>query len=109
MPEPWEALKDETLAVLRAGVSDIVDDFKPDLNYFLEQVAAQAAREKWRTLHASGPEKAIAEQNLRHLAAQAKGEAVRVNLALSAHAKTILDKVLDTAIGLLIRILPVLL
>lgn len=110
MAEPWEALKDEILSLMKESLKDLADEVKEDANAFLEDIAIQAAKEKWRSLNASDPnERAVAESNLRHLRGQSVAEMKRLELALSDRAEGLFEKILDVSLGFLIKIAPALL
>lgn len=110
MAELWEPLKDEILSALKEGVKDFSSELKDSAQVFLGDQAVAIAREKWRQLQASTPdEKSIAESNLRHLQGQVKAEIARLQLAATDRAGSLLERVLTTAIGVVIRIAPALL
>jgi len=110
MAEPWEPLKDEVLALLKEGIQEIASELKPEVQAFLEDIAIQGAKEKWRALNASDPsERAIAESNLRHLRGQAVAEMKKQKLAVTSWAEGLLGKTLDIALGFLVKVAPKLL
>lgn len=110
MPEPWEALKDEVLSALREEVKDFASELKDSAHSFIQDQAVVIAREKWRQLNASTPEeKELAASNLRHLQGQIGAEIARLQLAASVRGGELLERVLSTAIGVLVKIAPALL
>lgn len=110
MSEPWEPLKDEILALFTEGTQEIASELKTDAKAFLEDIAIQGAKEKWRALNASDPnERAVAESNLRHLRGQAVAEAKKQQLAITSWAEGLLRKTLDVALGFLVKVGPKLL
>lgn len=110
MAEPWEPLKDEVLALFKEGVQEVASELKPAAQAFLEDIAIQGAKEKWRALNAPDPnERAVAESNLRHLRGQAVAEAKKQQLAVTSWAEGLLRKTLDVALGFLVKVGPKLL
>lgn len=110
MSEPWEPLKNEVLALLKEGAQEVASELKPAAQAFLEDIAVQGAKEKWRALNASDPnERSIAESNLRHLQGQAVAEMKKQQLAITHWAEGILGKTLEVALGFLVKIAPALL
>jgi len=105
--EPWEALKDEVLAALKESAAGFSGDLKASAQAFLRDQAVAIAREKWRQLNAStDEEKAIAESNLRHLQGQVGAEIARLQIAATQQAGALLERVLSTAVGVLVRVGP---
>lgn len=108
MPAPWEALKDGLAQALREGAEGLVDEeLKPALDSFIDEIALEAAREKWEAVHAeSDAARELHETNLRHLAGQSRAEIERLKLAASARAEAVLKKAFEVAVGVLARIGP---
>lgn len=107
MADPWDSLKDEILALLRDGAQEISSYLKPAATSFMEDVAIQAAREKWNAIHATSDEdRALHESNLRHLEGQAKAEIARLKLATTSWAEAILKKTLEVGLGAVSRFGP---
>lgn len=110
MPNPWDALKDEVLGVLKDEVKEFAADTRPELEQFLKDKAEAVAREKWAELRAiDDDERELARSNLKHLRGQIEGEIARLQLAATERAGALLKKVLETAVGVLIRMGPVIL
>jgi len=110
MVEPWDELKDALVGTLLDGIKDFVSEVKPELQAFIQEKAAQAAKWKWESIRAgSEAERDEAKQNLAHIAAQVGGEAARMELVSGKHAKSLLKKVFDVALSLLVKIAPALL
>lgn len=110
MAEPWDELKEALVGTLTEGIKDFVSDVKPELQDFIVKKAEEAAKWKWESIHAgSDAEREEAKQNLLHIAAQVGGEAARLELVAGKHAKNLLKKVFDVALGVLVKIAPALL
>lgn len=107
MAEPWEGLKDQVLAVLEEGIKDLSKDLLPQAKEVLHEIAVQAAKEKWRSIHAeTEEERNIAESNLRHLKGQATATMKLAQLSASHKTQDVLKKVLEVSLEALVRIGP---
>jgi CO dehydrogenase/acetyl-CoA synthase beta subunit len=110
MSNPWDALKDEVSSLLRDEVKDFISETKPELMSFLKDKAETIAREKWAELKATtDDERELARSNLKHLRGQIGAEIARLQLASTERAGALLKKVLETTIGIVIRVGPALL
>ena len=110
MPDPWDSLKNEVLSALRESIRDFASELKDAARSFLDDQAVKIAEEKWRQLNApTEEERQLAESNLRHLQGQIGAEIARLQLATTSRAAELLERVVSTAIGVLVRIAPALL
>lgn len=107
MAEPWEGLKDQVLAIFEEGLKDLSKDLLPQAKEVLCEIAVQAAKEKWRSIHAeTEEERNIAESNLRHLKGQVTATMKLAQLSTSRKTQDVLKKVLEVSLEALVRIGP---
>jgi len=108
---PDEAWKDLAAATLKT-VQDSLKGFleSSDVDKFAKEKTESFAREWWGSIHAATEsDRAEHEANLKHLNAQVRGEARRLQIAISDEAKDTLGRVLETVGGFLIQAAPKLL
>ena len=105
MADGVKEITENAFAAFKDALKGFVDSEEVDT--FAKGQIKMYAGESWAALKASTPEKkAEHEANLKHLVAQARGEARRLQIALTTEAKNSIGQVLETIGGMLIKVLP---
>jgi hypothetical protein len=94
------------LEVFKGSLTGFIE--RQEVDEFAKERIQGYTREWWaaRTA-ATEAERQEHEANLRHLVAQARGEARRLQIAISTEAKDTIGRVLETIGGMLIKALPI--
>lgn len=105
MAEPWEAVADEALDAFKGALKGFVE--REEVTEFGKQQTKLFAQEWWYAQKASTPEeKKEHEDNLKHLVAQSRGEARRLQISISEEAKDTVGRVLEGIGNTLIKMAP---
>ncbi len=105
MANEFEAIADQAFDTFKGALKGFVDNQEVDA--FAKERIKQYAQESWYAMKASSEaEKAEHEANLKHLVAQARGEARRLQIAISTEAKETVGQILETVGGMFLKVLP---
>ena len=105
MSEPWEDLKDAIFGSIKESLKDFAD--KQEVQDFAREKAKDFAKQKYLAATAKDEAKRRGhEDNLRHLTAQVKGEAMRLQVAVSYESKEWFGALLETIGRILLKAAP---
>lgn len=105
MSDEVKEAAEKAFSVFKDSLKGFVEN--QEVDDFAKERIKQYAQETLSALRAPTPEKkAEHEANLRHLVAQARGEARRLQIALTTEAKNSIGQVLETIGGMFIKVLP---
>jgi actin-like ATPase involved in cell morphogenesis len=108
MSEPWEELAKESFEIVKESLKGFVE--RQDVDDFVKQKTALFAKEWWGSIHAATEdERKEHEANLKHLTAQVRGEARRLQIAIAEEAKDTIGRILETVAAFLLKAAPKLL
>lgn len=108
MPEPWKDIAKTSLDIVKDSLKGFIEN--QEVDEFAKRQTASLAKEYWGSIHAATEdERREHEDNLKHLTAQVRGEARRLQIAISDEAKDTLGRILETVGGVLIKLAPTLL
>jgi len=105
-------LSEEAKKIAQAAFSVFKDSLtgfveRQDVDEFARERVEQYTQEWWAAKTATTDEdRAEHEQNLKHLVAQARGEARRLQIAISQEAEDTVGRVLETVGGMILKVLP---
>lgn len=106
--EAWKNVAGKALEIVKDSLKGFIEN--QDVDVFAKQKTESFAREYWGSIHAATEEERLEhEANLKHLTAQVRGEARRLQIAISDEAKDTLGRILETVGGVLIKLAPTLL
>ncbi len=106
MADPWDELAESALGVVNESLKGFLEN-NADVEKFAKEQAKDYAREWWNAKKAeTDAERQEHEANLKHLVAQARGRARRLQIAISTEAKDVLGRVLETVGNMLITVAP---
>ncbi len=105
MADPWDEIAESAVAVVNESLKGFIEN--ADVQEFAKEQAKDYAREWWNAKRAStDAEREEHEANLKHLVAQARGRARRLQISISTEAKDVLGRVLEAVGNSLITIAP---
>ena len=105
MADEWKSVAKEAFGIFKDSLKGFVEN--QEVDDFAKERIEQYAQEWWAAQKASTPEeKAEHEANLKHLVAQARGEARRLQIAISTEAKDTIGRLLEMAGSLFIKVVP---
>jgi hypothetical protein len=108
MADEWKEIANQALDIFKSSLKDFVD--RQDVDQFAKERLEQYAKEWWASrTAATDTERAEHSANLVHLVAQARGEARRLQIAISSEAKDMIGRILETVGGALVKLAPTLL
>lgn len=108
MSEPWKELAQASFEIVKDGLKGFVE--RQDVDEFAKEKTELFAKEWWASAHAdTEDERKEHEANLKHLSAQVRGEARRLQIAISEEAKDTVGRVLETIGAFLLKAAPVIL
>ncbi len=108
MADEWKAVADQALDIFKSSLKDFVSNQHVD--QFAKERIEQYAKEWWASrTAATDAERAEHSANLVHLVAQARGEARRLQIAISTEAKDVIGRILETVGGVFVKLAPTLL
>jgi hypothetical protein len=108
MADEWKEIANQALDIFKSSLKDFVD--RQDVDQFAKERLEQYAKEWWASRTApTDAERAEHSANLVHLVAQARGEARRLQIAISSEAKDMIGRILETVGGALVKLAPTLL
>jgi len=108
MSEPWKELAKASFEIVKDGLKGFVE--RQDVDEFAKEKTELFAKEWWGSTHAATEdERQEHEANLKHLTAQVRGEARRLQIAISEEAKDTVGRVLETIGAFLLKAAPVIL
>ncbi len=108
MADEVDKIADQAFDVFKDALKGFVEDQEVDT--FAKERIKKYAQESFYALKASSDaEKAEHEANLKHLVAQARGEARRLQIAISSDAKEAVGSVLETIGNIFLKVAPKLL
>jgi len=105
MSEPWKDLAASAFESVKDALKGFVE--RQEVDEFAKEKTELLAKEGWAILTAASPEeKAEHEANLKHLTAQVRGEARRLQIALPEEVKDSIGRILETLGGFLLKAAP---
>jgi DNA phosphorothioation-dependent restriction protein DptG len=105
MADEWKTVAKAAFGIFKDSLTGYVENQAVD--DFAKERIDQYAQEWWGAQNASTPEvKAEHEDNLKHLVAQARGEARRLQIGISTEAKDTVGRLLEMAGSLFIKVVP---
>ncbi len=105
MADELEAITDQAFDIFKGALKGFVEDEAVDA--FAKERIKQYAQESFYALKASSDaEKAEHEANLKHLVAQARGEARQLQIAISTEAKEAVGSVLEVVGNMFLKVAP---
>jgi hypothetical protein len=105
MPIDYKEVASKAFEVFKDSLQGFVEN--QEVDDFAKGRIESYAKEWWAAKNAStDEERQEHETNLRHLVAQARGEARRLQIGISTEAKDVVGRILETVGGLLIKVLP---
>lgn len=105
MTEPWEEIRDQTVAAFRDTLKGFIE--RTEVDEFAKKQSELLAREWWYAQQAGSDEERQEHQdNMLHLRAQIKGEFFRLQIEVSEDAKNTIVRVLEMAANVLIKVAP---
>lgn len=105
MADEWKEVAKQAFGIFKDSLKGFVEN--EEVDEFAKERIEMYAQEWWSAQKASTPEeKAEHEANLKHLVAQARGEARRLQIGISTEAKDTVGRILETVGGLLIKVVP---
>lgn len=105
MAEPWEDLAKESFSIVKDSLKGFVE--RAEVDVFVEEKTEAYAREWWGSVHGvTEDERKEHEDNLKHLAAQVRGEARRLQIALAEEVKDTIGRILETVGVFLLKAAP---
>lgn len=108
MSEPWKELAQASFEIIKDGLKGFVE--RQDVDQFAKEKTELFAKEWWGSTHATTEEERKEhEANLKHLTAQVRGEARRLQIAISDEVKDTIGRVLETIAAFLLKAAPKLL
>lgn len=108
MSEAWKELAQASFEIVKDGLKGFVE--REDVDEFAKEKTELFAKEWWGSTHAATEEERKEhEANLKHLTAQVRGEARRLQIAISEEAKDTVGRVLETIGAFLLKAAPVIL
>lgn len=105
--EAWKELASSTFDVVKDSLKGFLES--QEVETFAKEKTELFAREYWKSINAPEADRPEHEANLKHLTAQVRGEARRLQIAISEEAKDTLGRILETVGGILIKAAPALL
>lgn len=106
MANPWDELADSTLAVVKESLKGFIEN-NNTVDEFAKEHSQDYAREWWGAQHAgTEEERQEHEANLKHLVAQVRGRARRLQISITTEAKDTLGRILETVGNVLLKIAP---
>lgn len=108
MSEPWKELAQTSFEIVKDGLKGFVE--RQDVDQFAKEKTELFAKEWWGSTHAATEDdRAEHEANLKHLTAQVRGEARRLQIAISDEVKDTIGRILETVAAFLLKVAPKLL
>jgi hypothetical protein len=108
MSDPWEALAAESFSIVKDSLKGFVE--RAEVDVFIKEKTDAYAREWWGSVNAATEEvRKEHADNLKHLAAQVRGEARKLQIALAEEVKDTIGRILEAVGGFLLRAAPKLL
>lgn len=108
MSEPWNELAAEAFSIVKDSLKGFIE--REEVDAFAKEKTELFAKEWWASLHSATEEERIEHQdNLKHLTAQVRGEARRLQIAISDEAKDTVGRILETVASFLLKAAPKLL
>lgn len=105
MADEWKTVAKEAFGIFKDSLTGFVEN--QEVDDFAKERIDQYAQEWWGSIHADTDElKDEHKANLKHLVAQARGEARRLQIGISTEAKDTIGRILETVGGLLIKVVP---
>src|SRR3989304_9154901 len=105
MSDPWEALAAESFSIVEDSLKGFGE--RAEVDVFVKEKAEAYAREWWVSVNAATEEvRKEHEDNLKHLAAQVRGEARRLQIALAEEVKDTIGRILEAVGGFLLKAAP---
>jgi hypothetical protein len=108
MSEPWEELAKASFEIAKDALKGFVE--RQEVDAFAKEKTELFAKEWWGSVHAATEdERKEHEDNLKHLAAQVRGEARRLQIGIAEEAKDTVGRILETVGAFLLKAAPKLL
>lgn len=108
MSEPWKELAQTSFDIAKDALKGFVE--RQDVDDFAKEKTELFAKEWWGSTHAATEdERKEHEDNLKHLTAQVRGEARRLQIAIADEAKDTIGRILETVAAFLLKAAPVIL
>lgn len=105
MADEWKEVAASALGIFKDSIQGVVENEQIDA--FAKDRIEQYAKEWWAFQKAETPEKkAEHEANLKHLTAQARGEARRLQIVLAAESKEAVGRALEMVGNFLLKMVP---
>ena len=105
MSDEWKGVAKEAFGIFKDSLKGFVEN--EEVDKFAKERIEMYAQEWWAAKNASTPEvKGEHEANLKHLVAQARGEARRLQISISTEAKDTIGRLLEMAGSLFIKVIP---
>jgi hypothetical protein len=109
MANPWDEIAGTVLAVTKESLKGFIEN-NSEVDEFAKQHAEDYAREWWGSRHADTEEiRTQHEENLKHLVAQVRGRARRLQISVSTEAKDTLGRILEAVGNVILKVGPKLL
>ncbi len=105
MAEELDKIADQAFDVFKGALKGFVEDQAVD-TFAKERIKAYAQESFYALKASSDSEKAEHEANLKHLVAQARGEARRLQIAISTEAKEAVGSLLEMAGNMFLKVVP---
>jgi hypothetical protein len=107
MSEPWRELAKASFDIAKDALKGFVE--RQEVDDFAKQKTELFAKEWWGSIHAATEEERKEhEDNLKHLTAQVRGEARRLQIAIADEAKDTIGRILETLAAFLLKAAPAL-
>lgn len=108
MSEEWKELASASFEIVKDSLKDFAEH--QDVQAFAKEKTELFAKEWWGSTHAATEdERKEHEANLKHLGAQVRGEARRLQIAISDEVKDTVGRILETVAAFLLKAAPKLL
>ena len=105
MADEVDKIADEAFDAFKDALKGFVDDQAVD-TFAKERIKAYAQESFYALKASSDAEKAEHEANLKHLVAQARGEARRLQIAISTEAKEAVGSILEVIGNMFLKVAP---
>lgn len=108
MSDPWKELAQASFDIAKDALKGFIE--RQEVDDFAKAKTEQFAKEWWGSKHADTEEaRQEHEDNLKHLTAQVRGEARRLQIAIAEEAKDTVGRILETVGAFLLKAAPKLL
>jgi hypothetical protein len=105
MSEPWRELAQTSFGIAKDALKGLVE--RQEVDDFAKEKTELFAKEWWGSVHAATEEERKGHEDyLKHMTAQVRGEARRLQIAIADEVKDTVGRILETIAAFLLKAAP---